>query len=118
MTLPILLLTLGSVLRVTRLAVTDTITQPFRHRLALRYAQALTEVNTSPEPRRDLVRRAERRLLLVQLFECPWCIGFWISLVAACVAYSPVAHTLWFQIPALALSLSYLTGLAFTHLES
>lgn len=116
------LLALGSALRLTRLAVTDTITQPFRNAIAMRYAAASAleshtlqthKYSDSPVARR-VMRRLRRRaniwLWLVQLFECPWCIGFWISLAVAAIALSPAASSIWIAWPAIALSLSWLVG--------
>lgn len=116
------LLALGSALRLTRLAVTDTITQPFRTAIAMRYAAAsaleahtlqIHQHSNSFVARRVMRRLARRRaayLWLVQLFECPWCIGFWISLGVAAIAVSPAASSVWLLWPAVALSLSWLVG--------
>lgn len=119
------LLALGSTLRLTRLAVTDTITQPFRNAIAMRYAAASALESQSDQNLRDdrgviaaadvkIVRRFRRRvnawLWLVQLFECPWCIGFWISLAVAAIALSPAVTSIWIAWPAIALSLSWLVG--------
>lgn len=118
----IFLVALGAVLRLTRLAVADTITQTFRTRLSLRYAAASAlesqtlqshQHSDSPVAQRVMRRLSRRRaawLWLVQLFECPWCIGFWISLVVAAVALSPAASSVLVAWPAIALSLSWLVG--------
>lgn len=67
----------------------------------------------------DVFRRVIRRALAVfgrraavmaeDLLECPFCVGFWISLG---VAGSFVTHgdAVWWQVGALALSVSYLAG--------
>lgn len=107
------LLALGSALRLTRLAVTDTITQPFRNAIAMRYARASALQSHSyedPKRARRVTRRANAWLWLVQLFECPWCIGFWISLAVAAVAVSPVVSWTVTLVAAVALSLSWLVG--------
>lgn len=120
------LLALGSALRLTRLAVTDTITQPFRSALAFHYSVAAdeaavarsnakhlsTETNYKALDRRyGRALRVERAwLFLVQLFECPWCIGFWISMAAAGVAVSPAASWTVTLVAAAGLSLSWLVG--------
>lgn len=132
----IFLVALGAALRLTRLAVADTITQTFRTRLSLRYAAASALESQSDHNLRDdrgviaaadvkIVRRFRRRvnawLWLVQLFECPWCIGFWISglAAAAAISVSPAGSPLqqiplWFVFPGLTLTLSYLVGVIYT----
>lgn len=113
MQIAVFLLALGSALRLTRLAVTDTITQPFRNKIAMRYARASALQSHSyedPKRARRVNRRANAWLWLVQLFECPWCIGFWISLSVAAVALSPAASSVLVAWPAIALSLSWLVG--------
>lgn len=135
MTLFVFLISLGAALRLTRLAVEDTIFAPVRAWLANRYSKALVEHANRVQDARDLqptelaleqpeLDRLQRRagiwLWFVQLLECPWCIGFWISLGAAGAALSPLGtshgavHTWGFVFPALALSISYLVGVIHT----
>jgi hypothetical protein len=117
MTFVAFLLALGASLRLTRLAVTDTITQPFRTAIAMRYASAsaLESQTAQQNSGRAAISRAARRraiwLWLVQLFECPWCIGFWISAAVAAVAVSPAGTSTPAVVAAAGLSLSYLVGL-------
>lgn len=102
----LLFVTLGASLRLTRLAATDTITEPIR----------VTLINAAPQ-------RAQPWLW--QLVSCPWCIGFWTSslttLIAALVwhlaagnPWQPLDAYLW---PGIALTIAYLVGLAGQHLE-
>ncbi len=135
--LAVFLLALGSALRLTRLAVADTITQPFRSWLGLRYAATMSAhaaeraVAVVPAPddiqkiyidrMAKLQRRAGVWLWLIQLFECPWCIGFWISMgvAGAALGLSPgdihSSLSTWLAIwPALGLSISYLVGVVYT----
>jgi hypothetical protein len=56
-----------TVYRLTRLVVTDSITQPLRNR-----------VSSTPRPR------------VAYFLACPWCVGFWMALtVAALVSLWP-----------------------------
>lgn len=135
MTLFVFLISLGAALRLTRLVVEDVIFAPVRTWLADRYAGALActrqqvqdLVKIQPTERaldQPLLDKAQRRagryLWFIQLGECPWCIGFWISLAVAGAALSPLGtstgawHTWAFVLPALALSLSYLVGTVYT----
>lgn len=136
MSLFIFLISLGAALRLARLVVEDTIFAPVRRWFSRRYAAALTdhaqlthdlretqetELALFAQPELDkLQRRASRYLWFIQLGECPWCIGFWISLAAAGAALSPLGtstgawHTWAFVLPAVALSLSYLVGTIYT----
>lgn len=128
MTFLAFLLALGSALRLTRLAVTDSITQPIRTAIAMRYAassalesQTIAEIaihdatmgrlGGRPDSRtRSAHRRARAWLFAVQLFECPWCIGFWISLAVATIAVSPLGSSTPALLAGIALSLSWLVG--------
>lgn len=116
MTIAVFLLALGSALRLTRLGTEDSITAPFRAWLA---AQAAAERRTdlswtadaphAPRP----ARRARPFMALVQLFECPWCLGFWAAVAtttAAALATDGGRTDGWFLYPAIALSISYLIG--------
>lgn len=135
MTLFVFLISLGAALRLTRLVVEDTIFAPVRDWFANHYAAALADsalwtqslANSQPTiaeldaPRkRAAQRRASVYLWFIQLGECPWCIGFWISLAASGAALSPLGtstgvwHTWAFVLPALALSFSYLVGTVYT----
>lgn len=111
MQISLFLLALGSALRITRLGTEDSITQPFRNWLAAR-ASATRSEPTWTEVARP-ARSAHAAMWLVQLFECPWCLGFWASgLTTALAAVSDGAG--WFLYPALALTVSYLVGVVAT----
>lgn len=104
MTVAVFLVTLGASLRLTRLFVEDTITAKFRARLAARWDAAVTK---------DPVRANRGWMYAVTLFECPWCIGFWIScLLTAGAAFSDGSS--WYFYPAVALTVSYLIGVCST----
>lgn len=99
MTLAVFVLALLSSLRLVRLGVEDTITQPFRNFLARRSARG--------------GRIGHAWLWLVQLFECPWCLGFWVAgaVTTLAAAATDHGHTAgWFIWPAVALAISYLIG--------
>lgn len=103
MTLSIFALSLLASLRLVRLGVEDTITQPFRNFLARRSARG--------------GRIGHAWLWLVQLFECPWCLGFWVAgaVTGLAVVATDHGHTAgWFVYPAAALSISYLIGFVAT----
>lgn len=102
----VFLLTLAATVRLTRLAIHDGITQPFRDSLATR---------ASREPRRKRASGKSLAATLVKLFSCPWCVGFWLSAMTAAVELhvaNPVPSiTMWFTYPALVLTLSQLVGI-------
>jgi hypothetical protein len=101
MSVCIFLLSLGAATRLTRLAVEDTIGQPFRDYLERR----ATKYNQT--------RRGHVWAWLVRLFECPWCAGLWLAAgVTALAVISHGAH--WFLYPAIALTISYLIGVVST----
>lgn len=104
MTIAVFLATLGAALRLTRLGVEDTITQPFRTWLVRRWTKS---VDAAPEKPNRIW------MWLTQLFECPWCLGFWVSagLTVPAVISDGAGWYLW---PATALSISYLIGVAST----
>lgn len=95
----VFLLTLAATLRLTRLAIHDGITQPFRDRLEDWASRKATRSRT----------------MLVKLFECPWCLGAWLSAATAAAelhAANPVPTiSLVWTYPALVLTLSWLVGL-------
>lgn len=94
-TLVVFLMTWLAALRLTRLAIGDTISRPFREALASREAR---------QPWRSLT----------QLFDCPWCIGFWISAAVTAVSLSvspaPAHLPIWFALPAMSFALSWCVG--------
>ncbi len=145
MTFFVFLLALGAALRLTRLVVEDTIFAPIRRWMTQRYAAHLAqtvridgaldlvtsesmETATRPGLNRDArvaERRGGRMLFFIQMFECPWCVGFWLAAATSAAALSPLgadahwwAHTWLFVYPALALSISYLIGLVTTVLAT
>lgn len=141
MNLFVFLVSLGAALRLTRLATTDNITQPWRQLLMsnlIRAHQKLNDIQVASTTEQPTARKldgprlalASRRVqawsLCVQLFECPWCIGFWISTAVVAAALSPLGtghhiptgvHLWLFVFPALALATSYLVGVVNELLE-
>ena len=89
-TLPLLL---GATLRTTRLATTDTITDPARAQLIH------TLHNLHPPTAR----------WTVELLTCPHCIGFWIA-AAHTLTWQRWGHTRTWQTAAGTATLAYLTG--------
>ncbi|WP_033356042.1 hypothetical protein [Kitasatospora aureofaciens] len=84
------LLALGATCRITRFLTKDTLAGGLRIWVADRFGEESKAA---------------------YLITCGWCSSVWVSAVAvgcgACLEGSP-----WFRIPATALSVSYLTGLA------
>lgn len=101
MNLVVFLASLGAALRLTRLAVDDSITMPFRAYLARRAS--------APVPDGEHGRVGAVWMWFVQLFECPWCIGFWASSAVTALAVASRGAG-WFLWPAMALSISWLVG--------
>lgn len=114
--LVVFLMTWLAALRLTRLAISDTISKPFRDALASREARSAGVPKGQQGPGPKCSHRYWS--LLSQLFDCPWCIGFWISAAAAAaelhVANPAPGATLWWSYPALTLSLSWLVGFGYT----
>lgn len=82
----------GAAARLTRLITRDTITKPLRARVEARYG---------PDSLPD------------EFIRCPWCVGFWVSLLLAALAYCPaIGQHPAFLMPAAALTLSHVVGLA------
>jgi len=90
--LPVLLLLLGAHFRLTRLLTDDTITRPLRD-----WCQ----------------RRAD---WLGTLAECYWCAGLWIAAALAPLAWWH-GRSPWFEVPALALTVSWLYGITASWLD-
>lgn len=89
------LLALGAAARLTRLITDDRITAPLR---------ALVIRARGPESE------------LAYLVQCPWCLGLWMSGAVTAAAF--LAHgAVWFTAPALALTISYLYGIAANRLD-
>jgi hypothetical protein len=80
--------------RVTRLLVADDITAPLRRWGARTFTDKVAV-----------------------LFVCPWCMGFWVSAVAA-VLWWFWGDRWWLLLPALAFAISYLVGIMATRVES
>lgn len=93
--------------RLTRLVTVDKITEPIRDRIIVRF---------SPDPNLELVRPPESKL--VYLVHCPWCFGLWVAAAVwpttwyVCHLQTWLHVTAWWAIPAGALALSQLIGLA------
>jgi hypothetical protein len=83
-----LIILVGAVARITRLVTTDRITEA---------------------PRDWILDRLNPHGLGTYLMSCPWCISIYVGFIAA-----PVGHFWgdepWVTIPAIALTMSYITG--------
>lgn len=77
-----LLLAAGAVLRLTRLAATDTITEPLRKRLPAWIHAMVT---------------------------CGWCVSIWIAVPVAATWWA-WGHNAWWHVVCLALTASWLAG--------
>ena len=78
-----LIITLGAILRLTRLINSDTITRPLR----------------------DKVPTCLRTFVV-----CPWCVGFWVALIVVAVSWAAHDHG-WYQYGALVLTISWIVGI-------
>lgn len=101
--------------RVTRLLIHDTITEPMRRLLWRRLGNEVPPALL--ESIRHYVARTQQtnprsRSWAWKLINCPWCLGFWVSLLlTAPLAFSPAIRALlpgpwplWWPITALAAS--------------
>lgn len=92
----ILLLAFGAAARLTRFITADTLTGPFRAKIMTWFG---------PES------------MAYEFIRCPWCVGMWLSLGSAVVAYTPFAHTTIYAVLCLGLTFSQLIGWAANKLE-
>lgn len=103
-----LLLALGAAARLTRLAVSDTITDPVRAAVLVRVARsraqraAIAETGHAEPP-------TPTRQFLLDLLQCHWCLGFWITAATTATAYL-YSNTLYWQAGATVLAASYALG--------
>lgn len=108
MTLPLLLLLdVLAAYRLTRLVVADTFppVAALRDRIVTKH----TTIKPAPAPQTGHVEEPDAWAELVQ---CPWCCGFWCSLIVAAAhwcAFGLPAPA--FVVPALALALSAAVGI-------
>jgi hypothetical protein len=94
-TLAVFLLTLGAVARITRFANSDELFRGVRERLAyLRGPDAFIN----------------------QMLGCPWCLSIWVGAALAPAAWY-LGDYAAYQIPAAALTMSYLYALVAAHLD-
>jgi len=84
------LLALGATLRITRFLAKDVLAAPIRAQVIRR---------TGPDSR------------WTELSTCPWCLSIYVATAAVCAAWW-AGGSAWFQIPAFALTISYLVGVA------
>lgn len=90
MSLAAFLLALGTTCRITRFITKDTLAAGFRTWVADRFGD-----DSRPS----------------YLVNCGWCTSTWVA--AAIAVYASLLHTTtWFHLPATALTLSYLAGVA------
>ncbi|MEU6932871.1 DUF1360 domain-containing protein [Streptomyces sp. NPDC046374] len=97
-------LALGAVLRLSRLVVDDDITKPLRNRLHARVHKP-----------GGGVRRISA--FVSELVACTWCTSIWVSAGVVAGAYL-AGDSAWFRLPAAALTLSWLTGIIASWLDS
>jgi len=94
---------LFATIRITRLIVTDKLSDPFRQFL-------VDKLGTSS--------------WVTYLFFCPWCVSFWVALATSTILWNTtttpdwVALPAWVAIPALALGMSYVVGWILTREDS
>lgn len=75
-----------------------------------RLTRLATEDQILAGPRARLIRRLGVDHPISYLVTCPWCMSMWIAAAIAPAAWW-AGSTAWFQIPAVALAFSYVTGL-------
>jgi hypothetical protein len=90
MSLTAFLLALGATCRITRFITKDTLGAGFRSWVADRFGD-----DSKPS----------------YLVNCGWCTSIWVALAVASFTYC-FEESRWLQVPATALSLSYLAGIA------
>lgn len=86
-----IILTLA-VFRVTRLIIEDTILEPLREKTVFKL-----------HPTDSKIR---------ELFACPWCIGFWLAVIAVLMFWAWPVVTLWLALP---FAISAAVGLIASH---
>lgn len=107
----VLVLALGATARLTRLVGRDSITFFFRDWLAARGEDA-RDRRTGKGLRMKSV--TERVFAFVEdMVTCPWCLSIWMSAAVAVLAWH-FGETVWFVVPAMALTASHFTGLVMT----
>ncbi|OMB79276.1 DUF1360 domain-containing protein [Mycolicibacterium conceptionense] len=116
MTLLVLAVYVLAVMRLVRLINYDTILDPLRLWIARRAnaaRAAAAEADAADMPTQFAVfdRRMARWNLLAHFLKCPWCVGFWGSLVTAVVPVLVIGWP-WWSVFGVALACSYLVGLA------
>lgn len=103
-----LLLTLGAAARLTRLAVSDTITEPVRTWVLVRVARSRRQRAEIADTGRADPPTPVRQWLL-DLLQCHWCLGVWITAAVVATAFL-YGHTPAWQITATVLALAYALG--------
>lgn len=98
----------GAAARLTRLATTDVLLDRPRTALLSRIAQP-KHLRTQAQQGHDIPPPTPLRNTLLTLFTCHWCLGFWISSATITLAVL-YGHHPAYQLPALALAVSYATG--------
>ena len=111
MTWMVLVLALGATARLTRLIGRDSITFFFRDWLAARGEDSRDKRAAKGRRMKSL---PERFFTFVEdMVTCPWCLSVWVSAPVAVLAWL-YGETVWFVVPAIALTASHLTGLVMT----
>lgn len=97
----------GATARLTRLIGKDSITFFFRDWLAA-HSEDAREGRDRSGPVKATAR--ERFFTFVEdMVVCPWCLSIWLSVPVAVLAWF-FGGSAWFVIPALALTVSHVTG--------
>lgn len=101
--------------RITRLVVADTVTEPIR-------MWAFPRIARSRQDRKRISQGHEAqppgpfRQTVLNLLQCPWCIGFWISTaLLAALAFTTgtqmvITGTWWVDLAVASLASSYIIG--------
>lgn len=123
-----LLLLLGLAFRLTRLAAYDDLTHPLRvlvtgmgdrehHQKAQLVDSLMDEGISDPWAIRLEGERlpSRGRFYVSRMLRCPWCVGFWISLLVAGLFWLSEPVALYLAVPAI---LSSGVGLVAKHLDA
>ncbi|MDQ8706206.1 DUF1360 domain-containing protein [Streptomyces sp. LHD-70] len=106
-----------AVARATRLITTDSLTRPLRDKLGERALAAYRrdeQATDTSEREPSVPPRAPGERGLYALVTCPWCIGFWLSMLAYVLIYAigtwPSTLPEWALAIVLVASTSWLVG--------
>lgn len=120
------LLTITAIARVTRLFNEDSLTQPLRDYLDNKAADRWYAADeTKPDQLTHALTAPRTWRYLAKLIRCPWCLGFWVSLLVVGAYFHCVLEswpwetgTVFFSYTVAVLACSQVTGLAAEWLDS